>query len=208
MKPLRRRGSTPVAARARHRQPQGRAGPRGEGRLDRDDLRDRYFGFRDAGTPALAAERTRRRAPQGGRAVRLDHHAEAENKGLPSAHTGALGLFSHAARNPHLRLSPRSAGEGDRRHGVPAARRRRQRAAAGSAADDADLVDGRAAHAERAMDELRREVRRCRNREGLGVRRRAQGPSEVTAFILRSQRSMASRRMAMVRDDRCAASSP
>jgi DNA polymerase-4 len=44
----------------------------------------------------------------------------------------------------------------------------------GSLADDTDMLDRRSAHAERAMDDLRKEVRQCRGDQG----HRVQGAGE------------------------------
>ena len=122
-----------VAAGARHRRSPRGGGSRRQDHFQRNHVRDRHPRFRHAGKNAVAAVGKGVVAPQEQRPRRLDRHAETEDRRFQAAHPLAIDSRPDAAGGEDLRDLPRDAGEGDRRHRVPADGHRRQRAAAGIA---------------------------------------------------------------------------
>ena len=105
-------------------------------------------------------------AAQEQRSGGIDHHAETEDRRFQAAHPLAIDSRADPAGGKDLRDLPRDAGEGNRRHRVPADGHRRQRAAPG-------IAGRRHRHARPPLGPCRtrdrrsaQEIRQCRRDQG------------------------------------------
>ena len=125
--------------------------------FQRDHVRDRHPRFCHAREDAVAAVGEGLLAAQERRAFGTDHHAETEDRRFPAAHPLAIDPRPDPAGGQDFRRDSREMlakeidGTAFRLMGTGVSALR-----PGSQADDTDMLDRRSAHAERAIDDLRK----------------------------------------------------